>query len=84
MIFVVMVVGVVFMGWNFGFFEGICFVILIGFSVDYVVYIGYVYVYVVCYEGVSCWECVCLVFSVMGFFVFGVVFIILCVAFALF
>ena len=82
-ILVVTVAGVVSMGWNLGFLEGICLVILIGLSVDYVVHIGHAYAHAARHEGVSRRECARSALSVMGFPVLGAAFTTLCAALAL-
>ena len=82
-ILVVTVAGVVSMGWNLGFLEGICLVILIGLSVDYVVHIGHAYAHAARHEGVSRRECARSALSVMGFPVLGSAFTTLCAALAL-
>ena len=82
-ILVVTVAGVVSMGWNLGFLEGICLVILIGLSVDYVVHIGHAYAHAARHEGVTRRECARSALSVMGFPVLGAAFTTLCAALAL-
>jgi 5-methyltetrahydrofolate--homocysteine methyltransferase len=82
-ILVVTVAGVVSMGWNHGYLEGICLVILIGLSVDYVVHIGHAYAHAARHEGVTRRDCARSALGVMGFPVLSAAFTTLCAALAL-
>ena len=82
-ILVTTIAGVVSMGWTLGFLEGICFVILIGLSVDYVVHIGHAYAHAARHEGVTRRECARAALGVMGFPVLSAAFTTLCAALAL-
>ena len=64
----VAVVGtIVAMGWTLGFLEGICLVILIGLSVDYVLHIGHAYAHAARQRGATREECARHAIATMGF-----------------
>jgi hypothetical protein len=82
-ILVTTIAGIVSMGWTLGFLEGICIVILIGLSVDYVVHIGHAYAHAARHEGATRRECARAALGVMGFPVLSAAFTTLCAALAL-
>uniref|UniRef100_A0A7S0KEQ6 SSD domain-containing protein n=4 Tax=Ostreococcus mediterraneus TaxID=1486918 RepID=A0A7S0KEQ6_9CHLO len=66
-ILVVVVSSIVSLGWTLGFLEGICLVILIGLSVDYVIHIGHAYAHAARQSGATREESARHAIATMGF-----------------